>query len=211
MKLKIKICGIREPENITHISELNPDLMGFIFYRLSPRYAGDFLDKKIPGEVPSSVLKTGVFVNEDEIEIIRTVEMYSLDIVQLHGNETPDLCYRLKEKGLPVIKAFRIDNYQSFRHCSAYSKCADYFLFDTTGSGFGGTGKKFDWKILNDYDHQKPFFLSGGISPDDPDRIRAITTPFLYGIDLNSRFETVPGRKDIEKLRQFISEIRVKD
>lgn len=199
---------MREPENIIQVSELEPDLMGFIFYRLSPRYAGDILDKQILEKIPAAVTKAGVFVNEEEKIIVSTVEKYSLDIVQLHGNESPDLCSSLKEKGIHVIKAFGINNKQSFRQCAGYESCTDYFLFDTTGSAFGGTGRKFDWKVLNEYERQKPFILSGGISSDDLIHIWEIDTPTFYGIDLNSRFEILPGRKEIETLRKFISEIR---
>jgi len=210
MKLKIKICGMRDTDNILKVTELEPDILGFIFSRSSPRYAGDMLDVKTISKIPSSILKAGVFVNEDEKLISDTVEKFSLDMVQLHGDETPELCRRLKEKNIKVIKVFSMSREQPFSRCHQYTEVTDYFLFDTPATGTGGTGSKFNWKVLDEYDIQKPFFLSGGISPEDTDRIGEIKNQFLCGIDLNSRFETSPGIKNTEMLKNFISDIRKK-
>jgi len=209
MSLKIKICGMVELENIFHVAELKPDLMGFIFHPSSPRYAAKLSDHEIHGKFPSHIKKAGVFVNTDFETITRTVRKYSLDIVQLHGNETPDLCRRLKKKGIPVIKAFNIKESTGFRSCSEFITCTDYFLFDALTSNYGGSGFKFDWKILDKYDLGHPFFLSGGISPGDVNDILEITNPAFYGIDLNSRFEVSSGLKNIDTLKKFISDIRL--
>lgn len=209
MSLKIKICGMREPENILEVAKLKPDLMGFIFYPESPRYAAEMLNPEIPAKLSSSIKKTGVFVNADFEGITGTIRKYSLDSVQLHGNETPDTCRRLREKGIQVIKAFNINESSGFILCSEFISCTNYFLFDTFTSDYGGSGYKFDWKILDKYNLGHPFFLSGGIGPGDVNKILEITNPEFYGIDLNSRFEVKPGLKDIETLKKFISDLRL--
>ncbi|HAM09669.1 MAG: hypothetical protein A2X05_09690 [Bacteroidetes bacterium GWE2_41_25] len=211
MSLKIKICGMREPENITDVAALNPDLMGFIFYPASPRYTGLTLNTETLHKISPSIIKTGVFVNEDFKTIVRIIENFQLDCVQLHGRETPDLCFRLKETGINVIKAFSISEEHNFKKCSDFISCTDYFLFDTSVSGFGGSGQKFNWKELKNYDPDHPFFLSGGIAPDDYSAINEIDNPSFYGIDLNSRFEIKPGLKDTAILGKFITEIRRND
>jgi len=197
-----------EPANILEIAELNPDFMGFIFYNKSPRYAEKILDHAILRKIPEGIHKTGVFVNSDFEHISRNVTEYSLDTVQLHGNETPDLCNSLMEKGIHVIKTFSISAEHNFRTCSDFAGCTDYFLFDTTVPDFGGSGQKFNWKELNKYDLGHPFFLSGGIGPEDYKTINEIDNQSFYGIDLNSRFEIKPGLKDKAMLEKFISEQR---
>jgi phosphoribosylanthranilate isomerase len=209
MNLKIKICGMRDPENILEVAELKPDLMGFIFYPSSPRYAVKISGHEIPIKFPPHIRKAGVFVNADFEMITGSVRKYSLDIVQLHGNETPDACHRLKETGIPVIKAFNIKKSSGFKLCSEFIPCTDYFLFDASTSGYGGSGYKFDWKILDKYDLEHPFFLSGGISLRDVKNILEIKNPAFYGIDLNSRFEVSPGLKNTDTLKKFISDIRL--
>jgi phosphoribosylanthranilate isomerase len=210
MNQVIKICGMRDTENIRAAAELKPGIMGFIFYPESPRYAGELLDPEILSELSPGIRKAGVFVNASWSEIKATVEKYFLNIVQLHGDETPELCLQLKSEGLEVIKAFNISNSKAFSQCSAYVSFTDYFLFDTATVKHGGSGQKFDWKILDNYDLRHPFFLSGGISPADAESIAGITLSSFYGIDLNSRFEIKPGVKDIETLKKFINEIRLK-
>jgi phosphoribosylanthranilate isomerase len=210
MNLMIKICGMRDSQNIIEVAELSPDIIGFIFYPHSPRYAAGILDPDIIGKIPVQIRKTGVFVNTDYENIIATVKKYSLDMVQLHGNERPDLCRRLRETGIRVIKAFNIKDSKGFKSCSEFIMDTDYFLFDAATSGYGGSGSKFDWKVLDKYDLGLPFFLSGGISPDDVSNILNISNSSFYGIDLNSRFEIKPGLKEIESLKKFISGIRLK-
>jgi phosphoribosylanthranilate isomerase len=211
MSLKIKICGMRDPDNITGISGLMPDMMGFIFYRHSKRYAGKSLDLSLLKELPHQIKKTGVFVNEPIDKIINTVSVYCLDFVQLHGNETPELCRALKKKGIGVIKSFSISKNYDFEQCSVYVQCTDFFLFDTYTFGFGGSGVKFDWDELKNYKVGHPFFLSGGISPDDLNNISSISANGFYGIDLNSRFENKPGIKNYDTLKSFISALRNND
>jgi phosphoribosylanthranilate isomerase len=184
--------------------------MGFIFYQRSPRFAGEALKPEILAGLSLKIRKTGVFVNAGFSEITETVEKYYLDAVQLHGEETADLCLHLKEKGIQVIKAFSIHDSDSFAFCDGFMECTDYFLFDTMSVNRGGSGQKFDWKLLDRYDGRNPFFLSGGIGPTDADIITGINNSSFYGIDLNSRFEIKPGLKDIEKLKKFIDELRHK-
>lgn len=211
MSLKIKVCGMRETDNILEAVELKPDFMGFIFYNLSPRYTADILDPKITHELPENIKKSGVFVNADFIEITWIARKYSLDLVQLHGNETPDLCRLLTGEGIKVIKALHANENTNFESFSDFIPHTEYFLFDTATSEYGGSGNKFDWKIIDKYHLGHPFFLSGGICENDVKQILEINNPEFYGIDLNSRFEIRPGLKDIKKLRKFISDIRFKN
>jgi len=206
----IKICGMRETANILAAAELMPDMMGFIFYSGSRRFAGEMLNPEIVSKLPAGIRKTGVFVNSDFNEIRETIAKYSLNIVQLHGDEPPALCRLIKDTGIEVIKAFNIGENMSFSFCAEYIDCTDYFLFDTMTRYHGGSGQKFDWKLLDRYEVGHPFILSGGISPTDIDNISGITNPAFYGLDLNSRFEINSGLKDIEKLKKFITELRNK-
>ncbi len=208
MNLKIKICGMVYADNIKSISGLVPDLMGFIFYPSSKRYAERILDPSDLKDLSPQIKRTGVFVNEPFDKIINAVTRYSLDFVQLHGNESPDLCQLLKETGTGVIKSFSIKKEYAFEKCAEYVLCTDYFLFDTLTTGFGGSGTRFNWEELGNYDLGHPFFLSGGISPDDVERISAISVNGFYGIDLNSRFEIKPGLKNYESLRSFVDVVR---
>jgi phosphoribosylanthranilate isomerase len=206
----IKICGMRETGNITAAAELMPDMMGFIFYSGSRRFAGEMLNPELLSNLPAAIRKTGVFVNADLNEISNTVAKYSLNAVQLHGDEPPELCRLIKDTGTEVIKAFNIGENMSFSFCNDYIVCTDYFLFDTKTIHHGGSGQKFDWRLLERYEAGHPFILSGGIGPNDMDNIEGITNPAFYGLDLNSRFELEPGVKDIEILKEFIDELRNK-
>ena len=156
----IKICGMRETVNIKEAAELMPDLMGFIFYSGSGRFAGEMLNPEMVAKLPSGIRKTGVFVNADFNEIRETVSKYSLNVVQLHGDESPALCSLIKDTGTQVIKAFSIGENMSFSSCRDYIACTDYFLFDTMTINHGGSGQKFDWKLLDRYDAGQPFFLN---------------------------------------------------
>lgn len=206
----IKICGMQESANIIDAAELKPDILGFIFYPESPRFAGEKLDPGILLNLPVDIRKAGVFVNSELKEIHETIARYSLDIVQLHGDESPELCLSIKNSGTQVIKAFSIKEKSDFTKCIDFTVCTDFFLFDTMTLKFGGSGLKFNWELLGNYDLGHPFFLSGGISSMDADNIIAITNPSFYGIDLNSRFEIKPGLKNIQKLEKFINELRHK-
>jgi len=208
MSLKIKICGMRHQENIEKISSLNPDMLGFIFFPSSKRFAGETLDPSHLSGIPKNTNRTGVFVNETTEQIMNIVSKYSLDFVQLHGNESPEQCRLVKEKGIGVIKTFGISENFNFGKCSDYMPYTDFFLFDTSTPDFGGSGNKFRWEELNNYNLAHPFFLSGGISADDIENLLSLSVEGFYGIDVNSRFETEPGLKNYKILEKFISEIR---
>ena len=213
--LKIKVCGMREPKNLEELCSLGPDYVGFIFYPKSKRFVGVRPDHDLFKIPPAGVIKVGVFVNEQMEQVIKMVDTYELDLVQLHGNETPDYCRRLVGLNIQVIKAYSPDGGitrgTSPSHdadIDAYSGVVQSFLFDTPGSGWGGTGQKFDWSLLEDQSVPLPYFLSGGIGPEDAEAIRKIEDKNLMGIDLNSRFEHSPGLKDIGLLSDFFQEIR---
>ncbi|TVQ84832.1 MAG: phosphoribosylanthranilate isomerase [Bacteroidetes bacterium] len=203
--VKIKICGITQTDNMLEIAALLPDYMGFIFFKNSPRDVSDKIDGLPLNGLPAAIKKVAVFVNiplEDSENIIRK---YAFDRVQLHGNESPDYCKSL-QKIVPVIKAFGITD-KLPDELAAYENCCDYFLFDTLGKNAGGTGTAFDHAILKNYTMSKPFFLAGGIGPEHlkDDAFRKVTThPSLYALDINSRFETSPGVKDVGLIEKFI-------
>jgi phosphoribosylanthranilate isomerase len=207
MKPAVKICGMRETDNIMSVASLVPDVMGFIFYAGSPRYAGSFLDPRTIILLPPLISKAGVFVNADYDLIMSCAEKYSLDTIQLHGDESPVLCGKIRDTGLKVIKAFKMGPSPDFGICTEFAESSDYFLFDTLTMNHGGSGEKFNWSILENYDLGHPFFLSGGIGPDDAGDISKITIPGFHGVDINSRFELRPGLKDIDKIRKFIHDL----
>ena len=202
----VKVCGMREAENIREVEALGIDLMGFIFWPKSSRYVSER-----PAYLPTQCKRVGVFVNEDAETIKRIAEDYALDYIQLHGSESPDYIHALRVDGgfATVIKAFNIATTEDLEATKPYEGIVDYFLFDTKGKSIGGNGEKFDWSVLDDYVGKTPFLLSGGIGPDDAERVKAFHHPKCIGIDLNSRFETAPGLKDINKLKEFIKEIRL--
>ncbi len=204
--LLVKICGMKFPTNIMEVAALNPDFMGFVFYPKSPRYA-EPLDVNVLNKIPRRILKIGVFVNEIEDEILEKVKKYSLQGVQLHGSESEELCYTLKMTGLIVLKAFPIAVASDFSVTEHYEGTCDFFLFDTKTSDHGGSGRKFDWTLLNEYNGETPFLLSGGISAADAGSVRQINHPQFRGVDLNSKFEISPGLKDVELLRNLIIEL----
>jgi phosphoribosylanthranilate isomerase len=202
---KIKICGMRDSPDIQAVLPLNPDFLGFIFSEKSLRFAGENLNEELLKQFPRTVQKVGVFVNANLDFILRHVRKYSLDFVQLHGDEMPVFCQNLRNKGVSVIKAFPVDNDFNFNRLNNYKLHCDYFLFDTKGENPGGNGVAFDWNLLQNYDQEKPFFLSGGISPESVKMIKNLPANLnLFALDLNSRFEISPGMKDIEKLRSFM-------
>jgi phosphoribosylanthranilate isomerase len=196
---------MRDAENIREVEALGVDWMGFVFHRTSPRFVGE-----LPDYLPQRAKRVGVFVDETEEQIMETVQLFRLDMVQLHGHETPDFCSRIRSKGLKVIKAINVQNTFSTEEVSFYERACDYFLFDTKTPLPGGSGQKFDWSSLSAYRGTTPFLLSGGISPDDADRVEAFVHERCIGIDLNSRFETSPAYKDIHLLQSFIDKIKRK-
>jgi phosphoribosylanthranilate isomerase len=200
--MKIKVCGMKYPDNIKELIRLPIDMLGLIFYKKSARYAGHLPAGELPS-IPPNIQKAGVFVNASEEDIFAKIREYDLQIVQLHGYESPDFCRAIKNRGIKVIKAFQIEKMNDFEKCNLYENACDCFLFDTKTPQYGGSGKKFDWGILSSYNGETPFLLSGGIGAEDAGTIRKIQHPKLFGVDLNSRFEMSPGKKDIEKLRAF--------
>ena len=215
--MKIKVCGMKEPENITQLLELPVDFIGFIFYDRSPRYADNpkfesWVNKNRP--LFEKTKKVGVFVNAEIERILNAVHDYELDFVQLHGNESPEYCRELKQywdistlHQAQIIKAFAVDKEFEFEETQDYEGWCAYFLFDTKSLQHGGSGVAFDWSLLQQYTGITPFFLSGGIGEDDIAALKQLKIPTLYGVDLNSRFETAPGVKDVGKLKGFIAEL----
>lgn len=192
-------------ENRRQVEKLGVDFLGYIFYAPSKRFIGEIPE---PGLFQSEKPKVGVFVDENAFEILGLAKNLGFEYVQLHGKENPKTCQLLKKQGLKIIKVFSIDEKFNFSATAPFEKVSDFFLFDTKTEQHGGSGKKFDWSVLDNYNGHTPFFLSGGIGPDDVESIKEINHPKLTGVDLNSGFEDEPGLKNIEKLRKFIEEIK---
>ena len=281
--LLIKVCGMRDAQNIREVAALGVNLIGLIFYPKSPRYiesissdagiipdysslnrltpkllskgeGSDMLDKQLKAEetegearnkqIESEQLKStqskapfnkvttplsfgegqggeaaipkfvGVFVNDMPQNIITAVYNYHLSYVQLHGDESPVMIGNLRRTLVPdivpqikIIKAISVSSAEDLKCCEQYEGHVDLFLFDTKYKGYGGSGQKYDWSVLEAYTGQTPFLLSGGIGPDDADRLRDFHHPQCIGIDLNSKFETAPGMKDINLLQNFLHQL----
>jgi phosphoribosylanthranilate isomerase len=202
---KLKICGMKDMENILEVSAAAPDYMGFIFYKASPRYVGD--DFEIPQGVDSRIKRVGVFVNESTEVIIQLVKKHQLDTVQLHGEEPPSQCQTLKALGVEVIKVFSIDSQFDFSSLIPYETVVDYFLFDTRGKLRGGNGIPFDWRMIDGYKGHVPFFLSGGIDSENVTEVKKLKHKQLFAIDVNSGIEDRPGIKNKEKLNVLLMEL----
>ena len=202
----VKVCGMRNAENIRDVEALGIDMMGFIFYPKSSRYVS-----ARPAYLPQKCKRVGVFVNATIDDIRQHIADYSLDIVQLHGHESTDSIRSLRSlcgDVISIIKAFNIATKEDLSATTPYAGLVDYFLFDTKGPSVGGNGEKFDWSVLEAYNGDTPFLLSGGIGPDDAERILDYHHPKCIGIDLNSRFEIEPGIKDITKLKTFLNDVK---
>ena len=193
---------MREAENIREVEALGIDLMGFIFWEKSSRYIS-----KRPAYLPTKCKRVGVFVDEDIESVKRIADDYALDYIQLHGHESSDYCAQLQ--GLHLIKAISVSSRNDIATYKTYEGLVEYFLFDTKCPSVGGSGQQFDWSVLSAYDGSTPFLLSGGIGPDDAERIKSFHHPQCIGIDLNSRFEQAPGLKDVIKLQAFIKELSI--
>ncbi len=200
MKLIIKVCGMTEAGNIRDVEALGVDFMGFIFYPKSPRCLCD-----MPGYMPVRARRVGVFVNESREVVQMVADRFSLDFVQLHGKESPEYCRQLRDGGLHLIKVFSVSQPEDLQTVPGYEGLCDYYFFDTKTPQYGGSGNRFDWNLLSRYDGNTPFLLSGGIDVQAAPSIRAFSHPRLAGIDLNSRFETSPGVKDVSLIKQFLS------
>jgi len=199
---------MRNPENISGIVAALPDFIGFIFYPKSKRFVGFEPSAEVLEVIPESVKKVGVFVDETPERVLEICRNWNLNVAQLHGNETPEYCRQIRETGITVFKAFSVDEQFKFEKLKAYSGICDCFLFDTKGQLPGGTGHKFNWQLLENYQADAPFFLSGGIGPEDLEAIRSFDHPQLFGLDINSGFEISPAMKDVEKVKRFIIELR---
>lgn len=195
--------------NIALLSPLKPDFMGFIFYKKSPRYVHGLLPPAVVSDIPKPIKKTGVFVNATQEEILAMADLYQLDAIQLHGQESPTLCQDLKDLGYIVLKAFHLKNENDMAATSPYEGACDFFLFDTPSSAHGGTGQKFSWQLLEAYQGTCPYFLSGGIGPDDAKTLKNLSTIQPMGIDINSRFEREPGLKNIGAIQTFIEQLEL--
>jgi phosphoribosylanthranilate isomerase len=206
--IKIKICGITDSFNAREIAEAKPDYMGFIFSRESSRYVEPVQEMTLFNNIPANIKRVGVFLNEDNHTILDLSNRTGLDVVQLHGNESASSCRELRSSGLIIIKAFSIDNDFRFESLNKYIPVCDYFLFDTKSEKAGGSGRKFNWEKLWEYTLDKPFFLSGGIGPGDTETIKSIENRGFYAVDVNSRFETATGIKDVDMVKTFIKEIK---
>ena len=224
--MKIKVCGMRDAENISELIKLEPDYIGFIFYSKSKRFVTNF--PKI--EIPSKIKKVGVFVNESIETVLEIVQNHQLDAVQLHGNETPEYIDELRkvichseqseesikseilrftqnDKEIELFKAFSLDENFDFTKTEAYQKVCDYLLFDTKGKDYGGNGVKFNWQVLDNYKGELPYMLSGGITKDDSQAIlsflRRQESEKCIGVDINSGFEIEPALKNIANIKEF--------
>lgn len=208
METKVKICGMKFPENISEIAALQPDYLGFIFYDKSPRY----FENSIPN-LDKSIKKVGVFVNASFKEIEEKVKHYQLNLVQLHGTESPEFCALVETKLVKVIKAFSMNDQFIFQVLENYQNSCTYFLFDTKGKHYGGNGIAFNWAILEHYELDKPYFLSGGIGIQNANEVMEfLKEPYAKNcvvIDLNSRFEIEPGLKNPATLKEFIQNIKL--
>ena len=206
--MKLKVCGMRDADNLKDIAALGPDYIGFIFYDQSPRFVGDTLDETLVKSLPRSIRKVGVFVNASPDYILRMVKKYDFQYVQLHGTDTPEFCRSLRNRGINIIKAFRIDDSFNFSMLNNFKAQCDFFLFDAKGDQPGGNGVTFDWNILSRYDNEKPFFISGGIGLSNVDQVNLLKGFKLYGVDVNSQVETAPGVKDVAKVKEILSYLR---
>jgi phosphoribosylanthranilate isomerase len=199
--MKLKICGMRDEKNILEVAALHPQYMGFIFYPKSPRYVGD--DFKMPA-LPSSISRVGVFVNAPTPLILEKVKGYGLKYVQLHGGESVEQCKTLQKEGIGVIKVFSVGDNFDFNQTRPYEEAADFFLFDTKGKYYGGNAATFNWNVLQQYNQKVPFFLSGGIGPDNAEAIKHLQGMNLYAVDINSGVEERPALKNTQKISSII-------
>ena len=198
----VKVCGMRDSENIRAIEQTKADLMGFIFLPKSPRFVAS-----LPEYMPKKQKRVGVFVNASLEQILAKAQKFSLEYIQLHGDEPPAFCSELKNRGLKVIRALRIANADDIIRAESYNM-SDLMIFDTKTELYGGSGKKFNWQLLENYKGCVPFLLSGGIRSDTFEEIKAFFHPQFAGIDLNSGFEISPALKDVGKLNNFIEKIK---
>ena len=213
--MRIKVCGMTLPEQVNALDEMGVDFAGFIFYPKSPRYMAQKISPEKMRQIKGRIAKVGVFVNMPYDEMMRTVESYRLDMVQLHGDETPFFCEKVANY-VTVIKAFRVSDDDPLEWITRpYHDSSDMFMFDTMGAGYGGTGKKFDWNVLKGANINKLFFLSGGIEPGDEEQLKTFAAEEagkkLFAVDINSRFEVSAGVKNMDRVKQFVDALKKDD
>ena len=195
---------MRDSENMKAVANLDVDFMGMIFYPRSKRYVSE-----VPSFRPSRQKLIAVFVNAPITDVVKTVETYGCDGIQLHGDETPEYVSTLKTVcNRLIIKAFQIATTDDLHKTEQYETLCDYFLFDTATPSYGGSGKSFDWSVLEAYPGKTPFLLSGGIGAESVERIKQFSHPQCVGIDINSKFEVSPAMKDVEKIQRFVKELK---
>ncbi|MEI7627680.1 MAG: phosphoribosylanthranilate isomerase [Bacteroidota bacterium] len=211
--MRIKVCGMTRPEQVMQLDEMGVEFAGFIFYPKSPRYVFSHMSKeqlkKLKGQ---QINKVGVFVNTPAEEVLQMVDSCGLYLVQLHGDESPRYCEKISNY-VTVVKAFRMREGENIIwRAKDYQEVCDMFLFDTEGAGYGGTGKKFNWNILKGENVRKPFFLSGGIQPEDVDLLKEFekesVAKDLFAVDINSKFEVAAGLKNMEKVKAFVNNLK---
>ena len=212
--MKIKVCGNTLPQQVNALDDLGITFAGFIFYPKSPRYMAMKITADKIRQIKGKIIKIGVFVNPTYDELMKTVDEYRLDMVQLHGDESPKFCDKIADY-ISVIKAFRLSDNDSIVHMTQpYNEVCDFFMFDTLGAGYGGTGKKFDWTVLQKSPPVKPYFLSGGIESGDEgklgDFLETDAGEKLFAIDINTKFEIGPGVKDLNAIKKFAESLGVK-
>ncbi len=231
----IKVCGMRVAQNIRDVSALGVDWLGLVFCPNSPRLVTQIHSRgglipdynSLEGETPklgvshllmprhNHPLRVGVFMDDMPQNIVTRVYNFNLDIVQLHGEESPVMIDNLRHTldpdirpGFKIAKTIFIESAEDFKQCAAYEDVVDYFVFHNKCAEAGGSGKKFDWSLLSQYEGKTPFLLSGGIGPEDAEAIKSIQHPMMVGVDINSKFEIEPGLKDVEKIRDFVERLR---
>lgn len=210
--MRIKVCGMTDLQQMHQLGEMGVEFAGLIFYHRSPRFVLKHLNGEMVKRAKLKVYKVGVFVNASYDEILNHTENFGLDMVQLHGDETPKFCEKVSNY-ISVIKAFRVTDTDNIPWMiKDYTEAADMYMFDTMGAGYGGTGKKFNWQMLRGLNIAKPFFLSGGIEPTDATAVKEFAkedvAKDLFALDVNSKFEKLPGVKDMELVKSFVEEIK---
>jgi len=210
-RIRVKVCGMTDADQVRELDEMGVEFAGFIFYPRSPRYVLKSMAAEEIRRIRRRINKVGVFVNATADEVLKTVDACGLYLVQLHGDESPKVCERIADY-ITVVKAFRLaEDDNVLWKIKDYQDVVDMFMFDTEGAGYGGTGKKFDWNMLRGLNIGKPFFLSGGITPDDAEALKEFqkepVAKNLFAIDINSKFEIMPGVKDMDKVRKFVGEL----
>ena len=210
--MRVKVCGMTQLDQVRKLDEMGVDFAGFIFYPKSPRYVAKHLSGEQLKKAKVRLGKVGVFVHSTYEEVMKCVDDYGLDMVQLHGDETPRFCEQLANY-VTVIKVFRLSENDPVEWIvKPYEDSCDMFLFDTLGVGYGGTGKKFNWDILKGTMMNKLFYLSGGIEPGDTEKLKEFendpVSKRLFAVDINSKFETSPGVKDLGKIEKFMKELK---